>query len=244
MLANRYGLRRAIPEEIKRMVRKRCGFGCVLCGASITHYDHIDPPFKDAQVHEATGIALVCPKHHDWVTRGYLSREKVLKASLNPFCNQAGYAHSELELGPSYPFLVFAGSTIWNVPIPVIVRGEPLFQIKGPEEPRGPISLCANFHNSEGWPSLEIVHNEWRAYARNWDVDVEGGAVTIRDGPRHVSLRLVLSHFGGVIVEQLDMRIKDLRLIGSPRQLDVKGPNLDWTISRFEAHNGGLGLVI
>lgn len=29
---NKYGLTRDIPEDVKRKVRKRCGFGCVICG--------------------------------------------------------------------------------------------------------------------------------------------------------------------------------------------------------------------
>jgi hypothetical protein len=35
---NKYGLKRTIPEKIKREVRQRCGFGCVRCGSLRTNY--------------------------------------------------------------------------------------------------------------------------------------------------------------------------------------------------------------
>jgi hypothetical protein len=83
---NKHGLRRAIPEEVKRLVRQNSGFGCVLCGLSLYHYDHIDPPFKEAQAHRPEDICLLCPDHHErkgkpahrglrWLRLGDLDRQ-------------------------------------------------------------------------------------------------------------------------------------------------------------------------
>ncbi|GAH43227.1 unnamed protein product, partial [marine sediment metagenome] len=48
---NQYGLSRYIPLEIKRAVRQKCGFGCVVCGSTIYQYHHFDPPFNEAKQH-------------------------------------------------------------------------------------------------------------------------------------------------------------------------------------------------
>lgn len=33
---NRHGLSRYIPPNIKRTIRKQCGFGCVVCGVAFS----------------------------------------------------------------------------------------------------------------------------------------------------------------------------------------------------------------
>jgi 5-methylcytosine-specific restriction endonuclease McrA len=68
---NKHGLNRAIPSGIKREVRQRCGFGCVVCGLGIVQYEHVEPEFSDAVKHEADKIVLLCPQCHSKVTTGF-----------------------------------------------------------------------------------------------------------------------------------------------------------------------------
>ena len=49
---NKHGLPRTIPPDVKRAVRRACGFGCVICGLGIVDYEHVDPTFADALVHD------------------------------------------------------------------------------------------------------------------------------------------------------------------------------------------------
>lgn len=46
MNKNQHGLSRNISEDIKQEVRKKSGFGCIICGLGIYEYEHIDPEFK------------------------------------------------------------------------------------------------------------------------------------------------------------------------------------------------------
>ena len=57
---NKHGLSRYIPEAIKREVRQRCGFGCVICGFGFYDYEHFDPDFADAKFHDPNGMTLLC----------------------------------------------------------------------------------------------------------------------------------------------------------------------------------------
>ena len=223
-LENQFGLSRDIPADVKRQVRKACGFGCVICGMSIVEYEHIDPEFKDARKHEQRAIALLCPQCHAKVTRGFLSKQSVKEAMLEPCAKRQGYSNEFFDIGKTQPKLIFGGVTLTNCAIPIEVSGVPLFEIKAGEEPGAPFRLSGTFHNSRGQPSLEIVDNEWRAFDSNWDMEAVGGAIVVRDGPRHVSLRLVAEPPDGLLVEQLDMSFKGIRFIGSPGELKVQFP--------------------
>lgn len=52
-----------IPAKIKRLVRQRCGFGCVICGSPIYEYDHI-VNWSETHHHKAEELTLLCSKHH------------------------------------------------------------------------------------------------------------------------------------------------------------------------------------
>ena len=81
---NRFGLRRKIPEDIKRRVRQRCGFGCVICGSSVYEYEHVSPTYVEAQRHDPDCIATLCASCHSKVTRRIWSKDKVSHASRRP----------------------------------------------------------------------------------------------------------------------------------------------------------------
>lgn len=58
MYKNKYGLSRNIPNHIKRAVRQKCGFGCVICGLFICDFDHYAPSFSEAKKHNPDGITF------------------------------------------------------------------------------------------------------------------------------------------------------------------------------------------
>jgi hypothetical protein len=49
---NRFGLTRDVPADIARIIRKECGFGCLICGDGFYDYEHIDPTFNNAREHD------------------------------------------------------------------------------------------------------------------------------------------------------------------------------------------------
>ncbi len=54
---------RSIPESIKRQVREKCGYGCVVCGAPLYEYAHLIP-YSENQQHSEDNIILLCSNHH------------------------------------------------------------------------------------------------------------------------------------------------------------------------------------
>ncbi|WP_140145769.1 HNH endonuclease, partial [Vibrio parahaemolyticus] len=74
---NKHGLSRYIPEDVKRKVRQKCGYGCVVCGTAIVEYEHVDPEFSEAKEHDPDKIVLLCSQCHAKVTRKFLSKESI-----------------------------------------------------------------------------------------------------------------------------------------------------------------------
>lgn len=76
---NKHGLPRDIPDPIKREIRQRSKFGCVICRAGIFDYEHIDPEYSDAKTHNPDDICCICTACHAKVTRSHFSKAYVRK---------------------------------------------------------------------------------------------------------------------------------------------------------------------
>ena len=206
------------------MVRQVCGFGCVICGSSIVEYEHVDPPFAEAMVHDPSNIALLCPQCHGKVTAGFWTKDRVAAAIAAPCSKQQGFSSEIFELGKSHPTVGFGGVAIRNCEVPILVHDLPPFEVQTAEEAGAPFRLSAYFFTSTGVPSLEIHSNEWFAHATNWDVEVTGRVITVRDAPGHVSLQLEANPPTGLTVRTTDMYAYGYRFRGSSDTLRVTSP--------------------
>ncbi len=221
---NKFGLTRDIPADIKRAVRQRCGFGCVLCAGAIVEYEHFDPEFARARRHSADGITLLCPTCHAKKTRNLISVRRIREANAAPAAMTVRYAFSDVEGTPRRPFVKLAGMTLKNCQIPLEVRGFPVLAIQDAEVERGPYRLSATFFNSAGAPSLFIRRNEWQVFADSWDVEVVGPSITVRQGPGQIALRTEFVPGEGLLVTRLEMLCGGYRLSGNVDTLEVRDP--------------------
>ena len=94
---NQLGLSRYIPVDVAKAVRRKCGFGCVVCGSAIYDYEHFKPEFKDAKFHDSSGIVLLCPTHHR-AKGGFISPKTLEKCAKAPFCMSSGFSHTEMDI--------------------------------------------------------------------------------------------------------------------------------------------------
>jgi hypothetical protein len=223
MTRNAHGLSRDIPPDVKRQVRKRCGFGCVICGLGIIDYEHVDPEFKDAKTHDPAAIALLCPSHHAKVTRNVWPKDAVVAALKNPKALQLGAVRDTFFFSAN-PTLVFGGATLSNCPTPVEVAGKPLFSVKPPIEPGGPFLFSGLFNDSHGNLSLQIKDNEWSATTDAWDIESVGGRIVIREEQRLLRLSLFSDGKSTITVEKLDMLLAGYRFEAGRGRLRVTPP--------------------
>lgn len=189
---NAHGLSRYIPADVKRAVRKACGFGCVVCGAALYQYEHIDPIWADATVHDPERIALLCAACHDKVTRGRgLSKDDVAKARRSPRCLMDGFTREFLVCGDQFGVHVNLGPIVMIQCNPILrVLGTDLISVSPAETIDGPAQLNARFEDADGHVLLDIVRSELMVRSDNWDVEIVGPMLTIWDDKRRVVMEL------------------------------------------------------
>jgi len=218
---NRHGLTRHIPAEVKREVRQRCGFGCVLCGLGFFDYEHFAPDFSDADEHRAEGITLLCPRCNQRRARGTLSRESVAAADRNPACRQQGFTRECFDVSPNRLVLKLAAATFVNCPIAVEVNRFPLLSIARPANLGEPLRLSGYFCDAQGRVTLTIRDNEWRAPAGLWDVECVGPRITVRTAQGEIALVLRTEPPERLVVERIDMGFEGCCIRGTEERLQL-----------------------
>lgn len=189
---NEHGLSRTIPSAVKRAVRQKCGFGCVICGSFLVDYDHVDPEFKDAKVHDPTKICLLCIMHHGMKTRGVISTEEVKEAWQNPKALQEQFSRENEFIRIKRPLTVKLGNFVFENPTEILrIAGKTLLSVEDTDD--GMIALSGEFYNSKGELVLKIEKNECQASTGNWDVEVVGNKMTIREKAYHLALTVTAS---------------------------------------------------
>lgn len=182
--------RPAIPEPIKRAVRQRCGFGCVICGLPIYDYEHMEEWAK-VKRHVASEITLLCPHHHREITNSLLPIDDVRKADSDP-CNLRTGVSTGYDLhysGGNCNFIVGGCSFYFNnkqssaTAIVFAIRNVPLLAFTFED---GQVLLSIQIFNSAGDRVLWIDRNELRYRVETWDVKFEGQVLEVRKGKGHV----------------------------------------------------------
>ena len=211
---NKYGLSRDIPSEIKREIRKRCGFGCVICGSAIYEYEHIDPAFSDAKEHEPSKITLLCKGCHGKVTNKMWSKDKVKRFNKNPKCLQKGFSSEVFDIDND-GLEVILGSSSWiNTKTILEISGKALLAIESPEFEESPFRISAYFYDRAGNEIFRIIQNEWQSLVSNWDIEVKGSRIKIRNAPRDIILVIRAEPPRRLVVERLNMFYENTQIIG------------------------------
>jgi hypothetical protein len=220
---NSHGLSRNIPSEVKREIRKRCGFGCVICGSAIYIYEHVDPLFKDAKEHDPCKMALLCGSCHDKVTDGIWSKEKVKRALENPIGLSKGFSYGDFDIGFEHPEIVLGDIRIANTYNIIEAFGKDLLKIESPEEIRTPFRISAFIYDECGKEIFKIVQNEWQSPSYNWDIEIIGAKITIRHAPKQIILVIRAEPPNRLIFERLNMFYKGGRITASERRGERRG---------------------
>jgi hypothetical protein len=185
----------------------------VICGLAIAQYEHIDPPFAEARIHDPRNIALLCGTCHDRVTRGLWSKDRVLLARKSPITFNQGFSKDAFDF--RNPFDLFVGNSCFR-DIRCIVRkgnSEEWFTIEPPEATDAPPRLSAKFFGPSGLPELEIVRNEWRCSTGVWDLRISGPTIEVLSMRNQVMLRLKARPPNGLEIQYLNMIFHDAGIV-------------------------------
>lgn len=217
-MPNKHGLPRNIPDPIKRDIRIRSKFGCVICRAGIYDYEHIDPEYSSAKIHKPDDICCLCNSCHAKVTRGHFSKDYVRKQYI-----EISQAKIE-DIRPPFDKLDFhdgraelkIGGISYDPGLNTIVNyeGQTIFSISPSNEGEA-ARLNALFLDRDGHETLRIVDNVWHGATSSWDTEVVGPRIKVRKKKGEFSLILRLDPPGRIVIEKLDMRVADAHILAS-----------------------------
>lgn len=180
---------RTIPLPLKREIRQRCGFGCVICGMPLYEYEHM-LGFAEVQRHVADEITLLCDTHHRERTSGLLPIEEVKRANDNPYNFRSDvskpydlhYSGSECEIvlgGNKFTTKDHGYGTVMKA---ISVDGDPLLGFILSE---GHLLLNLNVFDDFNNLVLRIVNNELLYSVSPWDIEFAGRNLVIRESKRN-----------------------------------------------------------
>ena len=214
---NRHDLSRNIPAHVRREVRRRSKFGCVICRAGFCIYEHLDD-FVGVGIHDPSRVCLLCESCHGRITRKQWSKgrarlayEKIQAQSRE----EAGEPRGPLDFHAGQAELAI-GDLLYAPAVTSILRyfGEDLIRLK-PGRAGEPGMISAVFTDEKGNAVLELDENEWVGSLDAWDIDVQGQRITVRQQLGVIALQLRLEPPGRIVVERLDMRIGKHHVLAS-----------------------------
>jgi len=213
MSINKYGLSRYIPTEVRRQVRQRCGFGCVVCSAALYDYDHFDPEFSEAKEHRVDGIALLCPSHHRAKVSGTLTQDAYLEAIANPAAFNSGWAKTDISDSIFSPQFVI-GDVIFNLGTSIFeVDGEMLLGFKPPEQSGAPPRILVKLLDSLGNLVFHIEDNEVRVNSQAFDIQSSGNHWTIHSPESGYIIEVVFELPFRVRLSRLHLKCREWELV-------------------------------
>jgi hypothetical protein len=208
-----------IPEPLKRQVRQRCGFGCVICGVPVYHYDHLEE-YSRVRLHELENLVLLCPNHHQDKTSGRLPRALLAKAAFNPrnLSHPRTSAYRFFMGGEETNFWVGGnlfsfrfGDIGTNVFKAIVISGT---TVMGMRYEDGNLLFDLLLSDRTGTEILRVEQGELMVSTGVWDYRIEGATLEIRSGTAQIEaafsflddgIRVERGFFGsasrGIIVE-------------------------------------------
>jgi hypothetical protein len=183
-----------IRDPIKRAVRQRCGFGCVVCGIPIYEIDHLIP-YSEAKEHAPENLVLLCKQHHGEKTLGLLPPEVVAEANADPYNRRTGVSSAQdlRYVGAGCEALIGSNRHVWPrlengmVTLPLLVDDTPIVLFRAED---GHLLLTVQLFNEQNDMLVQIVDNELVFSVEPWDVEFKGRQLTVRGGPRDIFVRM------------------------------------------------------
>lgn len=217
-VANRHNLRRDIPAEIKRQVRQRCGFGCVVCGSPFIHYHHFNPPFADAVEHRSECITLLCGADHDRASRGLINGEALQYHDAHPYCHQSGKTRYTWMARQPLGFRMASRDFLTRVAL--MYETTELIGY-APELPGEPQALNATILDRNGRELLRLHRNEWCIGADRYDITATGKTVEVREASGDVVLRMDFEDDCLIHIRKLTMDCGPVQLACTDEEITI-----------------------
>lgn len=236
--------RPAIPEPIKRKVRQRCGFGCVICGCPVYDYEHM-LEWSVVQRHVSSEITLLCPKHHRAKTSKLLSPEIVKKANEEPF-------NFKRNISTPDPLYFEGDKAIINIGNCKFTtkdngNGTSLIALQILEKPIIKVTLMdgsylidVDLFNKDNNLLLSIKNSVLEYSIGTWDIEFVGNTLTIREGSRDIFVEISFESPDTITVKRANLFFASINVLITPEYLRYENNEM----SGIGADNASVGIWI
>lgn len=178
-----------IPAAMKRSVRQRCSFGCVVCGEVPYEYHHMTP-YADDPRHLADNLTLLCTRHHTKATgkAPLLTEKRVREANYAPFNRSRPHTAPDLLYFDGDSSGVVLGTLTFTVTpgmsfAPILIDGiAPIVFTWGTEG----YELSLDLRDANNRSLLIVNENELIHRTDTFDVERVGNRLLLREAARSV----------------------------------------------------------
>lgn len=181
------------------------------------------PEFKEAISHDPSGITLLCPTCHTKAGARIVSRDQVIEANNNPWCQKNGYSRDAFYLGnTSIP--VKLGASLIDAQSILMYEDKVLLGFEPAEEVGSPIRLNAYLTDINGKELFSVSNNEWQASSDRYDVNVVAQTLTIRAKSGYILLKISLGASESLRVDRLRMSYCGFNIEADDDAFQVRNP--------------------
>lgn len=234
---------------MKRAVRQRCGFGCVMCGSPVFDYEHIDGYANTG--HDPDRITLLCTDHHREKTAGRLPVPLVERHNASPFNSGRTFTKGHhLYYEPNKPLELRLGSVSF-VPgdashsVGISVDGAFALGVGITKDGHPVIDL--DIRDLDNRCLFRVIGGQFRAATTNWDVSFVGTRLTVRRAFRQIALSIRLDAPAGVVdVERGEFATNHVRFrIGASAPLGgFEAPDMEIELAGIAYEGGGFAFGV
>ena len=207
---------------MKRAIRQRCGFGCVLCGLPLYEYEHMTD-WAHVRVHKEEEITLLCDKHHREKTGGLLPVERVRVADRNPINHQLG-SSAPVNLHYSGDWCCLKIGSCWfeTDELTCVQARARRCPDSSHISPWVHVSQCCQLlltlqlFDKFGATLLCIDKNELVYRTDSWDISWVGQVLQIREDPQRIVVELVFCRPALIQIERGHFQLDGYEIAVAP----------------------------
>lgn len=204
------------------MVRRRCGFGCVVCGLPLYEYEHV-LGWSEVQRHRPEEITLLCDRHHREKTGGLLPVSEVEKANASPYNLRVGVSHPyDLHFSGDHCRVSIGGNTFiarrskQNSQTRISALRIDETTLIGFTLEDGHLLLNVSLYDEDNELILRIANNELTYSLTPWDISLVGRRLEVRERQREFLIRMEFNVPSEVVISRAHLMRNGVELVVMP----------------------------
>jgi hypothetical protein len=155
--------------EVRRALRREVGFGCPVdgCGNPYLYWHHFDPPWRERQHHDPTGMIALCAEHHAKADAGAFTKAQLHALKTNT--SQARSISGRFDWMRQGLLAVVGGNFYFQTPVPVQIDGKPVVSFSHDDAEHWLLNVEMLTRAPE--PRMRIEENFWLSSGEADDIE-------------------------------------------------------------------------